>query len=294
MTEDEHTIWHDKPVEQVFKQLETSSDGLCGNEARQRIKQFGPNVVQKKPAETPLKILWRQLQNPLIYVLVASTVLTLVMGKVTDGIVVLSVIVINTVIGFVQEFQADRTIRGLMQMEPESVVVVRDGIQKNLPATELVPGDYVLLQAGDKIPADLRLTDVKNLRCDEAVLTGESLPVTKQTEPAEREAVPGDRTCVAFSGTLVTSGTGEGIVVFTGINTEIVKISSLLQTTISLKTPLTRSIEKLANWITISIALVCIAVFIIGLNRDYLLAEAVFQPSHWQLLLYLKGCLLLL
>ncbi|MDX5423062.1 MAG: HAD-IC family P-type ATPase [Hymenobacteraceae bacterium] len=269
--------WHTLSTDNVFTELSTSPSGLTVAEAQNRLKATGPNVLRKHRDISIIRILLRQIQNPLIYVLLAATLLALGMGKITDAMVIFSVVVINTIIGFVQEYQAGMTIQKLLRMTPAQVTVMREGEQRNVAAPELVPGDYVLLQAGDRISADLRLTSVKNLQCDEASLTGESLPVAKDTEPVEEEAVPGDRTCMAYSGTFVTHGTGEGIVVATASNTEIGKISELLEAAQEPETPLTRSISKVAKWITISILVVGVIVLGIGVARGYTFTGAAFS-----------------
>ncbi|HEY9489383.1 MAG TPA: HAD-IC family P-type ATPase, partial [Chryseosolibacter sp.] len=276
MSEFSNKKWFAVSAEEAASELNTSPQGLTMYEAKKRQKIYGPNLIKRNRSESLLNILIRQLQNPLIYVLLAATIISVFMGKFTDGMVIMAVVVINTLIGFIQEYQAGRTIQGLLNMVPEITTVIRDGIQKTIPSSELVPGDYVTLQAGDLISADIRIAAVKNLQCDEAALTGESFPVRKQEEPVEEDAVLGDRYSMVFSGTLVTSGTGDGIVVLTGMETEIGKISQLLQTTESLKTPLTESIEKLAKLITIAIGFVCVAVLMIGLARNYPFTEAAY------------------
>lgn len=276
MSEFYNKKWFAVSAEEAASELNTSPQGLTVDEVKNRQKIYGPNAIKRKRNENLLKILLRQLQNPLIYVLLAATIIAVSMGKFTDGMVIMAVVVINTLIGFIQEYQAGRTIQGLLNMVPDNTTVIRGGIQESIPSSELVPGDYVTLEAGDLISADIRITAVKNLQCDEAALTGESFPVRKQKEPVDEDAVPGDRYSMAFSGTLITSGTGEGIVVLTGMETEIGKISQLLQTTTSLKTPLTESIEKLATLITIAIGFVCVAVLLIGLARNFPFIEAAF------------------
>ena len=154
-----------------------------------------------------LQLLWRQINNPLIWVLLGSGTLAVVLGKMTDGLVVLAVVVINAIIGFIQEFKAGRAIEALSEMVPQNATVIREGRNVMVPAVELVPGDVVLLAAGDSVPADMRLLSLKNLQVEEAALTGESVPVEKTLAPAVAEAVLGDRTCMVYSGTLVTSGT---------------------------------------------------------------------------------------
>ena len=269
--------WHSISYNDVLESLNTSSEGLNTAEAEKRVKIAGPNILYRQTRESAFKILLRQFLNPLIYVLLAATILAIAMGKITDGIVVFSVVIINAIIGFIQEYQAGKTIQGLLQLIPENATVIRDGKQKNIPAADLVPGDYVLLQAGDKVSADMRLTFVKNMQCNESVLTGESLPIEKNTDIIAANTGIADRKNMVYSGTLITSGKAEGVVVLTGIKTEIGKISSLLQTTTSVKSPLTKSLEKIARGITFSIISVGILVFIIGIFRNYAMLDAIFS-----------------
>ena len=242
--------WHSLSYSNVLEKLNTSSKGLSATESGNRLKKAGPNILYRQRKESAFKILIRQFLNPLIYVLLAATILAVTMGKITDGIVVFCVIIINAIIGFIQEYQAGKTIQGLLKLIPENATVMRDGKQMNIQAAELVPGDYVLLQAGDRVSADMRLTFVKNMQCNESILTGESLPVEKNIDIIDTDTGIADRKNMVFSGTLITSGTAEGVIVLTGIKTEIGKISALLQTTASVKSPLTKSLEKIARGIT--------------------------------------------
>lgn len=269
--------WHSLPYATVLENLQSSSNGLSSSEAAKRLKENGPNTLFRQKRETKLRILIRQLKSPLIYILLIAAALAIIMGKITDGIVVFSVILINTVIGFIQEHQAGNAIQGLLKLISENATVMRDGVQKNIPSLQLVPGDYLLLQAGDRVSADIRLTFVKNMQCDESILTGESLPVEKITAVTDENIGIADRKNMVFSGTLVTAGTAEGIVVFTGINTEIGKISALLQATKSVKSPLTKSLEKIAKLITYVIILVSVLVFFAGILRGYSFVEAMFS-----------------
>lgn len=268
--------WHSVSYSNVLESFDTSSEGLSTTEVGKRLRKEGANIIYRQSRESAFKILLRQFLNPLMYVLLAATILAIAMGKITDGIVVFSVIIINAIIGFVQEYQAGKAIQGLLQLIPENATVIRDGKQKNIQAAELVPGDYVLLQVGDRVSADMRLTFVKNMQCNESILTGESLPVEKNTEIIDADAGVADRKNMVFSGTLITSGTAEGVVVLTGIKTEIGKISALLQATISVKSPLTKSLEKIARGITYAIILVGILVFLIGIFRNYAFIDAIF------------------
>lgn len=268
--------WHSVSYNDVLENFNASSQGLNTTEAEKRLKIVGPNILHRQNRESAFKILLRQFLNPLIYVLLAATILAIAMGKITDGIVVFCVVIINATIGFVQEYQAGKTIQGLLQLIPENVTVMRDGKQKNIQAADLVPGDYVLLQAGDKVSADIRLTFVKNMQCNESILTGESFPVEKHTDSIDSYAGVADRKNMVFSGTMITSGTAEGVAVLTGIETEIGRISVLLQTTTSVKSPLTKSLEKIARGITYSIIFVGVLVFLIGIFRNYTLIDAIF------------------
>ena len=276
-TVQQNVEWHRVSYSRVLEILNTSADGLSTKEANERLKKTGPNILKRQSGESFAKIFLRQFLSPLIYILLASTILAIALGKITDGIVVFTVIMINAIIGFIQEYQAGKTIEGLLKLVPENATVMRDGKQKNSPAAEIVPGDYILLQAGDKVSADMRLTFVKNMQCNESILTGESLPVEKNTDATDADAGIADRRCMVFSGTLVTSGTAEGVVISTGTETEIGKISKLLQSTTSVKSPLTKSLEKIAKGITWSILLVGILVTFIGIFRGYTLIDAIFS-----------------
>ena len=276
-TVQQNVEWHRVSYSRVLEILNTSADGLSTKEANERLKKTGPNILKRQGGESVAKIFLRQFLSPLIYILLASTILAIALGKITDGIVVFTVIMINAIIGFIQEYQAGKTIEGLLKLVPENATVMRDGKQKNSPAAEIVPGDYILLQAGDKVSADMRLTFVKNMQCNESILTGESLPVEKNTDATDADAGIADRRCMVFSGTLVTSGTAEGVVISTGTETEIGKISKLLQSTTSVKSPLTKSLEKIAKGITYSILLVGILVTLIGIFRGYTLIDAIFS-----------------
>lgn len=261
--------WHARAAEDAFQRLGSGPDGLPAAEALKRLRAHGPNRIHRRHGERWPGLLARQLHNPLVYVLLAAATLAVLMDKVTDGFVVLAVVVLNTVIGFVQEYRAGKAIEALTRMVAEHAMVVRDGQQKEIPAHQIVPGDVVLLEASDKVPADLRLSETKNLHIEEAALTGESVPVVKHVQPAPPDAPIGDRRCMAYSGTLVTTGTAMGLVVATGDATEIGRISELLGVTAQPETPLTRRLAKLARYITVSILLVAGAIFGVGLLRDF-------------------------
>jgi magnesium-transporting ATPase (P-type) len=210
------TDWHALPAEDALARLETSEQGLSDDEAARRLEKHGPNALPSDSGNEALRILLSQIQDPLIYVLLASTGLAILTGKVVDGLVIGGVVVLNALIGFVQEYRASKAIKELSAMAPADAIVLRGHQKRTIKATEIVPGDLVLLQSGDKVPADMRLLALKGLTVEEAALTGESVPTAKAKEPVDADAVIGDRRSMVYSGTLVTSGTAQAAVVATG------------------------------------------------------------------------------
>jgi Ca2+-transporting ATPase len=267
--------WHAVPAGVALARLDTSEEGLSTEEAGRRRARHGPNVLPTTSGPSAFEILVRQIHDPLIYVLLASTGLAILTGKVFDGLVILGVIVLNAVIGFVQEYRAGKAIESLAALVRTDVMALRGGERTVLPSAELVPGDLVLLQSGDKVPADLRLLETRTLRLEEATLTGESVPVEKGTAAVAAEAGVGDRTGMAFSGTLVTHGTATGVVVATGSETELGRISRMLDETAEIETPLTRQLGIVGRWIAGAIVAVSLVLFGVGLARGYPLGDAV-------------------
>ena len=262
--------WHARDAQDVVRELQTQAEGLDEEDAAARRRTCGPNVIPRGKGDTALDLLWRQIHNPLIWVLIASAVVAIAVDPgdgVKNGLVILAVVILNTLIGFVQEFKASKAIEALSRMVPENAAAIRAGRKVTIPATELVPGDMVLLASGDKVPADLRLIQVRNLQVEEAALTGESVPTEKQRAPVAASAGIGDRASMAFGGTLVTYGTGTGVVVATGERTELGRISTLLKETTDLETPLTRALAKIGWIITVSIVFIALAMLALGTWR---------------------------
>lgn len=259
--------WHALTVEQALREVQSNERGLTNEEAKNRLDRHGPNTIQRTSSDSVLKLLWRQIDNPLIWVLNGSAVLAMVLGKAVDGAVVLAVVVINTIIGFIQEYRAGKAIDALAGMVPENAAVIRDGKRDNLPVADLVPGDIVVLASGDRVPADVRLIAARNLRIEEAALTGESLPTDKSLNQVDVQAPIGDRSCIAFGGTLVTFGTGTGVVVATGNHTELGRISTMLREVVDLQTPLTKALESIGKVITVSVLVVSLIMVAIGVAR---------------------------
>lgn len=172
--------WHSLSAEDVIQKLDSREDGLTIEEVQSRLKRFGANVLQLKSADGPLRLIWRQINSSLIWVLIGSAIVAILLGKVTDGAVVIAVVIINTIIGFIQEYRAGRAIEALIDLVPKNATVLRQGSRDTVAVAEIVPGEIVLLASGDKVPADGRVISARNLRVDEAALTGESVPVEKR------------------------------------------------------------------------------------------------------------------
>ncbi len=266
--------WHSKSAKTVFELLETRPNGLSKKEADNRLAKHGLNRLAEPKTRAPLIRFFYQFHNVLIYVLIAASAVTAMLGHWVDASVILGVVLINAVIGFVQEGKAENALKAIRQMLSPNAMVMRDGRQISIRAKELAPGDIVLLQSGDKVPADLRLFRIKGLQIQESVLTGESMAVEKITDPVAQEAVIGDRRCMAYSGTLVTHGQASGIVVATGVQTEIGRISTLVSEVEPVTTPLLRQMAQFGRWLTLAILGIAIITFVFGsLVRDYAAAE---------------------
>jgi len=266
--------WHTESTETVFKLLETTLNGLSNREADNRLKKYGLNRLPKIKVRGPLMRFFYQFHNVLIYVLISASAVTAMLGHWIDASVILGVVFINALTGFVQEGKAENALKAIQQMLSLNAMIMRDNRQLTIQAKALVPGDIVLLQPGDKVPADLRLFRVKGLEVQESVLTGESIAVEKKTEPVRMETVLGDRLCMAYSGTLVTHGQGMGIVVRTGEKTELGRISILVSEVKSVTTPLLRQMSQFSRWLTFAILIIAVITFSFGtLVRDYIIAE---------------------
>jgi magnesium-transporting ATPase (P-type) len=262
---------HAATVERVLTGLESSLNGLTHEETQRRLLRYGPNLLPRPHPDSVWLLLWRQLRSPLILVLIGCGGVAMLVDWGGDGfkngMVILAVVVINSIIGFIQEFKAGKAIQALSHMVPDIVRVLRNGHPVPLPAAELVPGDIVLLAAGDRVPADLRLVSARRLQIEEAALTGESVPAQKEIHPVAIKAGVGDRSCMAFGGTLVISGTATAVVVATGSNTELGRISTLLDEVADLQTPLTRALATIATYLTVAILFLAVFMMVIGVAR---------------------------
>ncbi len=258
-------LWHSLPAELALCGLEGDRDvGLTAGEAQRRLARYGRNLLSLAQRPCTWLRFFGQFNNVLIYVLLVSSVGAMLTGDLLDAAVIFGVVLINAIIGFVQESKAENALNAIRGMLPLSATVLRDGRRISIPAEELVPGDIVFLQAGDKVPADLRLLEVKNLRVDESALTGESEQVDKSVIPSAQDTVPGDRLSMVFSGTFVVSGQGEGVVAATGSKTELGNINALLNQVDTLDTPLQRQLAHFGNGLTVGISLLAAVSFAFG------------------------------
>ena len=263
-------VWHALPSEQCLQLLEAQTTGLSDEAAQQRLQQFGPNSLPQRQGAGPLKRFALQFHNLLIYVLLASGLVTLLLKGWLDSAVIFGVVLINAVVGFIQEGKAEQAMRAIQQMLNVECRVRRGGEVLSVPAQQLVPGDIVLLEAGERVSADLRLLDVHELSIEEAALTGESLAVGKQSAPVPEQASLGDRLSMAYSGTLVTAGSGCGLVVATAGATELGRISRMLGEVTSLQTPLLADMARFARQLTVIIVALALLTFVFGVSlRGY-------------------------
>jgi magnesium-transporting ATPase (P-type) len=261
----EITAWHAIPADEVVERLGTDlQKGLDPGEASSRLAKHGPNRLPEGRKRGPFARLLSQFANILVYVLLGAGFVKLMLGLWIDAAIILGVVAINGLLGFVQEGRAEQALDSIRNMLSAEARTLRGGETRMVPAEQMVPGDVVLLESGDKVPADLRLAEVKNLRTEEAALTGESVPADKSTEPVSAKATVGDRENMAFSGTMVVSGRATGVVVATGSATELGRINQLLASVSALETPLLRQIKKFGYAITAVIGVVSAVVFAWG------------------------------
>ena len=245
--------WHHKASSDVLKALQTDLSGLTPDEAQKRLVHHGYNRLPQASKRSVWLRFLQHFHNILIYVLLGSAFITAMLEHWVDSAVILAVVIANAIIGFIQEGKAEKAMDAIRQMLAPNATVIRDGKRSSIDGEQLVPGDVVVLEAGDKVPADIRLLSAYGLTIQEAILTGESIPVEKNTQAVTEHATLGDRSCMAYSGTIVSSGQGKGVVVGTGSQTEIGRISGLLSKVETLTTPLVTQIGVFAKWLTVTI-----------------------------------------
>jgi Ca2+-transporting ATPase len=261
---------HAFPVEHLADALDTHIHrGLRQEEASRRLTEHGPNELQERPRPGFLHMLWGQLNNFLVIILIVASLVSLLLGEVVDATAIIAIVIINSILGIVQESRAEKALAALKKMAAPNAQVIRDGHQVTVPSRELVQGDIVLLEAGNYVPADLRLVESVNLKIEEASLTGESLPVEKNAQVVLDSDIPlGDRKNSAFMSTVVTYGRGRGLVTSTGMHTQIGVIAEMIQSYEEESTPLQMKLDQLGKWLGSAALAICGVIFLIGIVRD--------------------------
>ncbi|MDI6763169.1 MAG: cation-translocating P-type ATPase [Thermodesulfobacteriota bacterium] len=266
--------WHSIEATQVLKELNTDPrHGLTEDEAKRRLEQYGTNELKKEEKASPFTLFLNQFKNILVIILLIAVVLSALVGEVVDAAIIAVIVVFCAVLGFVQEYRAERALEALKKMLTPTITVLRGGKEEEVPSKDLVPGDILLLEAGDKIPADARLVENHSLRCDEASLTGESVPVGKEIKPLPEEVRVNDRRNIVFTGTTVTYGRGKAVVTSTGMLTEFGKIAEEVISVETEKTPLEKRTEEIGKWLGIIALAICFLVAGISVVREFLVGK---------------------
>lgn len=277
-------MYYNKEIKDIYKELNSSKDGLNNEDVKKRLLEFGKNkLVEKKKKSTIIRF-FDQFKDTMIIILLIVAALLYIYGRLhshdyTDTIVILVVVFINAIVGFIQEEKAEAVLNGLKKFETTTCKVKRNGKILIVDTTSLVPGDIVYLESGDTIPADIRISECENLKVDEAPLTGESTPVLKCSETLDNDLIIQEQKNILFLGCNVTSGKGHGIVINTGMNTEIGKIASSLNTISDLETPLQLKIKEISKGITIIVFIIMIFIFILALINHYTMMEVIMLCS---------------
>ncbi len=259
---------HTFSIDETFEALSTSRNGLSRSEAAGRLNEYGPNRLKEKKGRTVLSILIDQFSDLMILILIGAAVISGIVGEPGDTIAIVVIVVLNAVIGFVQEFRAEKAMEALKRMAAASATVVRDGTPQAIDAATLVPGDIVLLEAGTIVSADMRMVEAAQLKVEEAAITGESTAVNKTTDPLEDPELPlADRRNMVYAGTTIARGRGVGVVAATGMNTELGKIAGLIQGQKEMKTPLQKRLAAFGRRLAVAVAAICALVFVLGLLR---------------------------
>ncbi len=265
---DKRFAWHCLDIDQTIKRLETGLEGLTVETALRRLAQFGPNEIKRLKKRRPIEMLLGQFKDFMILVLIAAAIISGFIGEAIDTIAIIVIVLVNAVIGFIQEYRAEKAIEALRKMAQPNATVKRGGATHIIPATEIVPGDIVILEAGNIVPADLRLIEVAQLKIDEAAMTGESVTVEKRIEHFSDETLAlGDRRNLCYKGTIVTNGRAAGICTSTGMETELGRIATMLQEEEEVRTPLQKRLASFGQKLTIVFLIVCAIVFAFGLLR---------------------------
>ncbi len=270
--------WHNLGVTEVISSLGSSDQGLSSKEAQERLAEFGPNELKKEKKISPFALFIGQFKDILIVILLIAVVLSAVIGELMDAGIIAAIVIFCAVLGFTQEYRAERALEALKKMLSPTITVLREGREEEIPSKELVPGDMLLLEAGDKIPADARLVESHSLMCDEAPLTGESVPVSKEIKPLPEDVRVSDRKNIVFTGTTITYGRGKAVVTSTGMNTEFGKIAKEVMTVEAEETPLEKRTGEIGKWIGIIALSICGLILVISIIRQVFLGGKIDLP----------------
>ncbi len=274
--------WHALDTEEVLGHLKVEGNGLTIAEAKKRLEKYGPNQLKEAPRPTFLQMLWEQLNNFVVILLIVASVISALLGDYVEAAAIMSIVLLNSILGIVQERRAEEALAALKKLAAPDAQVIRDGHRVSVPSYELVPGDIVFLEAGNFIPADIRLLEAVNLRVEEASLTGESLAVQKNAATVLDKNVPlGDRKNTAFMGTVVSYGRGRGVVTSTGMYTQLGLIASMLQNVEAEETPLQRRLDQLGKSLSIAALFLVAIVFIVALVNNTTISELFTSPLQY-------------
>lgn len=264
-------VWHEMETSQVLKELQADPyKGLTSEELKSRIEKHGYNELKKEERASTLTIFMNQFKNILIIILLIAIILSIIIGEVLDAAIIGLIVIFSAVLGFIQEYRAERALGALKKMLSPTATVLREGREEEVPTREIVPGDVLLLEAGDKVPADARLIEVHSLKCDEAPLTGESLPVKKDIKPLQKNINVSDQSNMVFAGTIVTYGRGKAVITSTGMDTEFGRIAEEVTVAEPKKTPLEKRTEEIGKWLGIIAFVICFLVAGISALREAL------------------------
>ena len=271
-------VWRNLSEQQVCAKFVTTREGLSSEEVLTRQKEFGPNRLPAKQPPTVLTIFLHRFLSPLIYILLVAAVISLIIGESTDAAFIFAILILNATLGAFQEWKAEQGAAALQTLLKVYAWVRRDGNEQEIPSEELVPGDICLLESGNRVPADIRLLDIKNLAIDESLLTGESLAVSKSPAlVSDTESQISDRTNMAYGGTTVMVGRGLGVVVSTGLHTEVATISKTVAETAETKPPLVVRMDQFARYIRVEVVGACGLLAIVAVSRGIQLTEVFFM-----------------
>jgi Ca2+-transporting ATPase len=260
--------WHQRDIEDILEELQSSRTGLSADEVRKRLEEHGPNVIREEKKKGPFLMFLDQFRDFMILVLIAAAVISGIVGEFSDAIAIIVIVILNATLGFIQEYRAEKAMTALKEMAALTATVIRDAKTTEIEASGLVPGDVVILETGKIVPADMRLIDAAHLKVVEASLTGESLPAEKHIRALREEGLPlGDRINMAYKGTTVSYGRGKGVVVVTGMDTELGKVASMLQVEEEVKTPLQKRLAAFGRNLSFAILIICAVIFGAGLLR---------------------------